>query len=394
MPPPAKIAVADELGVCEIPIPRGFRFFSGTDGFVDELVSWSPDEGNTVPSRYTLRLKRAASIGGLAVDEEGKPLAGVGIEFENLTRFEPRDESNPESPRIAYFVGYPTADDSPTAVTDKTGHWQIERFAREDIGHMMIHAACPGYIVNPPAGGSFPLQRGAGPEAEKQLLAGTYSFTLIRSLPLSGVIVDMNGDPVREASVRVGNASALGRANPRLPTTTTNQADGTFGIAGCIPGKNQVTVEAPGFARATQEVDLTSETAPLRLVLQPGKILRLRVLDTNGLPPARASVQVMSALGTFLTVLGSEADGRAVWRSSPEGELQIAVFIQGTLREATNLLVQANGEEQLVTLSPTAPTSSNSRGGQELAVSGTVTDAATRLPIPRFRVIRGSRAIF
>jgi RNA polymerase sigma factor (sigma-70 family) len=392
LPPPAKIAVADEHGVCEIPIPRQLAFFSGTDGFVDELVSWSPVDGNTVPSQYTLRLKRAASIGGLAADEEGKPVAGVGIEFENLTRFEPRDESNPESPTIAYYVGYPTPDDSPTAVTDATGHWHIARFAREDIGHMMIHATCPGYIVKPPSVASFPLLRGAGPEVEKQLLAGTYPFTLIRSLPISGVIVDMNGDPVREAIVRIGNSTELGRSNPHLHTTTTNQADGTFEITGCIPGTNQVTVVAPKFARTTQEVNLTSDTAPLRLVLQPGKVLRLRVLDSNGLPPAKARVRVTSSLGTLLTpILDSDADGRVVWESSPEGELQIAVVIQGMATVATNLLVQANGEEHLVTLPPTAPTSASSRAAQQTAVSGTVTDAATRLPIPRFRVIRGAR---
>ena len=415
LPLPAKIAVADERGVCEIPIAPNaagaFGFFSGTDGFVDEVLHWRPDIGSAMPSQYTLRLERAPSIGGLVVDEEGKPVAGAAIEFQNVTR-QKGDENSPEIPAISYWVGYPTVDGSPKAVTDATGHWHIARFAKEDIGRISIRATHPDYIVEP----QFMWMNGVGPEAEKQLLAGTYSYKLTHGMTLNGVIVGTDGHPVPGAKVTAFQ-SLLSSTNmlPRpllsmtqgrsptsfggmVPAETTNQADGTFSITGCRPGRNEMTVEARGFAYTKLEVNLTADTVPLRLVLQPGYVLRLRVVDTNGLPlPPRANpgVSIKTPSGTLLRAFSANTttDGRVLWESAPDRELPIDVRAQGQVL-VTNLLVQANGEEHLVTITPAAPSAVSAPAAPPLTVAGTVSDAATRQPIPRFRILTGSPAFF
>ncbi len=398
--PPTKIATADQFGVCEIhsmPGPRGgAQFFSGTDGFVDELVGWN----NALPSEFTLRLKRAAPIGGLVVDEDGKPVAGAAMEFQNVTRMQ-FNESSPETPHISYWVGYPTDDGSPKAVTDATGHWHIARFAPEDIGGISIRATHPDYIVEPQY--MWRGSAGAGPEQEKQLLAGTFLYKLTRGLTMSGVIVGVDGNPVPGAKLtvthRIVSAFALTQPLPSLargrgptsfggppPAITTNQPDGTFSIAGCRPGTNQLTIEAPGFAYVKNlEVNLATDSTPLRVILQPGFVLRLRVVGVNGqpvAPPANGPpaarhvfVRVDSSRGAFLQTLTAEDDGRVLWESAPERELRIGVRAGATrsspmpgprgqpnqlqtggqapgMTPITILVVQANGEEQLITLLP------------------------------------------
>jgi RNA polymerase sigma factor (sigma-70 family) len=395
--PQRLLATADEFGVCEIPLwqgtPGSFGFFSRTtNGFVDESVDWLPNQGEIIPSQFTLRLKRAASIGGLVVDEEGKPVAGATIEFEPQTRGDPEDR------HISYRLGFLTETGGPPAVTDADGRWHSEKVRREDVATLSIRAAHPDCIVQP----FFHVMNGEGPEAEKQKLAGTYLCRLTRGLPISGVIVDTDGHPLpgTEVTVRHPGAGYLpadnqGRfsmgAPAATPVATTNQADGTFRVTGCRPGTNEVTLEARGFAYTKLEVNLTADTTPLRLILQPGYILRLRVVDPNGLPPPRATVNALSPLGVLLRRLNYHDDGRVVWESAPDRELMINIRAQGLppaaeITVAAGLHVQANGEEQLVTLTPGQPFPALPR----VTISGTVSDAATRLPIPRFRLIYGA----
>jgi len=395
--PQKLLATADELGVCEIPMWQGapgpFGFFSRTtNGFVDESVDWLPNRGEIIPSQFTLRLKRAVSIGGLVVDEEGKPVAGATIEFEGQTRGDPEDR------HISYRLGFSTETGGPPAVTDAAGRWHSEKVQREDVATLSIRAAHPDYIVQP----FFHVMNGEGPEAEKQKLAGTYLYRLTRGLPISGVIVDTDGHPLPGTEVTVRHLGAAylptnnqGRfsmgAPAATPVATTNQADGTFRVTGCRPGTNEVAIEARGFAYTKLEVNLTADTAPLRLILQPGYILRLRVVDTNGLPPPRATVNALSPLGVLLRRLNYHDDGRVVWESAPDRELVINVRAQGLppaaeITVAAGLHVQANGEEHLVRLTPAQPSPALPR----VTISGTVSDAATHLPIPRFRLIYGA----
>lgn len=147
-------------------------------------------------------------------------------------------------------------------------------------------AAPVGPDSAPPSGG---LSDG---QVEDQLLAGAYVSHLGRAVTARGVVLDPDGQPVSGASVFVQSAlEGLHEDSPQGAATagaqqreTTTQADGSFSLAGCKPGKNFLTAKAKGFPAKSLEVELAQDSRPLNLTLQPGPALPLRVADKAGLP--------------------------------------------------------------------------------------------------------------
>src|SRR5262249_44198566 len=153
---------------------------------------------------------------------------------------------------------------------------------------------------------------------------------------------------------------------------TKTEADGTFHVAGCEPGKALLTAEAEGFAPSTLEVNLSSEAGAFRLTLQPGKSLRIRLLSRDGKPVAGATAWLDTfdrgpinedvkkqpiAQANFNGK--SDAEGRIVWNSAPDQELTFDFAATGFMR-VNDVKVQPDGREHVVTLPPA------------LAISGTV----------------------
>lgn len=136
-------------------------------------------------------------------------------------------------------------------------------------------------------------------------------------------------------------------------------------------------------------MNLAEQTEPLRLVLQPGKALRFRVVDLSGQPLANA----WFALDTFGGSRGqtdpsdvaqpqvefsgrADAEGRVVWEEAPDQELSFALAMPGYLRR-DDVRMPPSEQEHVVVLQPA------------LTIAGTVSDAATAKPISDFRILCG-----
>jgi RNA polymerase sigma factor (sigma-70 family) len=358
-------------GTCEVPVPDGTTeliLVSQIDGFADTRLKWDPDHGQVIPAQYTLRVARSVPIGGTVVDPDGNPVAGADVVFDNPWP-DPALDARIETDNF----GSPGV----TTTTDAQGRWQINRVGKGAIHFICGSASHPDYVDTPL------ISTSRDPIAEKQLLASTYVFSLRHAVAVRGVVQDSNGQPVPGAKVLVGR---LHFASSR---TTNSQPDGTFFVSGCEPGKNMVTAEAEGYAATTLDVDLADNSAPVQLVLRPGHMLKLKVVDTDGNPVPKASVWFDSdsfnhVNQTAPSPTRAQADfqrstdqnGLLEWDSAPDGDLTFAASATGYMNSGS-IQLRADGTEHLITLQP------------GLTISGTVTDGTTGQPIPRFRVITG-----
>ena len=221
-------------------------------------------------------------------------------------------------------------------------------------------------------------------EARTQLLAGTYVFTLRHGVVVRGLVTSPDGQALPDADVVVGNAPGeLGARKAK------SGSDGTFQVPGCQPGKNRITAEAKGYAAKSIGVELSdTNSGPFQVSLAPGKVLKLRVIDDDGNPVPQASVALLPR--PDLPMSGdpeptappirfnrqTDDQGRLKWDSAPDAELTFIVSAPGHMIKR-DVKVQPDGIEHAVTLGP------------GLAVWGTVRDATTGQPIPRFRIIAG-----
>ncbi|HWN95520.1 MAG TPA: sigma-70 family RNA polymerase sigma factor, partial [Methylomirabilota bacterium] len=353
-------------GICEVEFPREtttlLELTTRIDGFADTRLLWRPNRGEPIPASYTLRLARPAAISGRVVDADGQPVADAKVGFNHEE--DPIANSFPESHEFAWIE----------VLTDTDGGWSINRVGPEMIRRLYGSARHSEHV------GSGMLFVGQNLEAERQLRAGTHIFQLGRALTIRGVVVDSSGQPIADAQVLVGQRSESGRRETR------SAVDGTFAVNGCKPGKNLLSAEADGFAPATMEVEAAPDSEPFRIVLQPGRQLRLRIVDRDGQPipganlifdpPSRAGRAPAKAESQARFNKTVEQNGEVIWSNAPLGDLYFSVFGKGCM-ELRDAKVAAEESEHTFTMSPV------------LVVHGSVRDAETGEKIPRFRIVGG-----
>lgn len=355
-------------GVCDVPLLPQTTTLELTlhkDGFADTRLHWRPDRGEVIPQAYVVRFEQPVRIGGQVIDFEGRAVPDAKVGFNHQD--DPIAETRPESHEFGWIE----------VTTDAAGYWSINRIHPDMLRRIYGGARHPEYV------GAPVLFVGRDPSAEEQLREGTYVFQLGQAALVRGKVVDAAGQPIAGATVSVGHVGESGRREG----STSDQ--GEFSIAGCKPGRNLLTAEAPGYAATTERVQLSPTSEPFQLVLKPGKVLRLRVVDRAGDPiqganvwldtfgdpaplpnqPERVPVQAEFNART-------DSNGRVVWEKAPDQELEFDFGAKGFM-SLRDWKARPNNEEYVVTLSPA------------LTVSGTVRDAATGQPIPKFRMITG-----
>jgi RNA polymerase sigma factor (sigma-70 family) len=359
----------DRAGNCYIDIKRdsipNLDLTTRVDDFADTRLQWRPDHGEQIPANYTLRLIRPVAIGGSVVDADGQPVAGAKVGFNQED--DPAMLTLPENHEFTWIE----------VSTDTNGHWNINRIAPEMIHRIYGSASHPDHVE-----ADF-VKASRDKDAEKQLRAGGYVFHLGRAATVRGIVLDLNGAPIADAKVLVGKR---GVSDSRKGTSA---ADGTFEVRGCRMGTNYITAEADGFSATTMEVVLSEDSTPFKLMLQRGKVLRMRVVGRAGEPVAGANVWLNTfnqkpinapryGVTPVQANLANETDanGQMVWSNAPDGALEFDIAARGYMRKS-QIEVRPDGEEHLITLSPA------------LSISGAVTDAETGEPIPRFKLITG-----
>jgi RNA polymerase sigma factor (sigma-70 family) len=354
----------DAEGILRLQIPAGtigLRLVSQIEGFATTRLAWRQDRGETIPREYVLRVTPGVCLGGLVVDAGNRPLGNAKV---TIYSEEPTTSPRPE----CHVAGC-------AIQTDEAGRWKACRVAPELVRDLVLSATHPEFAF-----GSWLRVDNEG-EAEEQLRAGSYVFHLGAATGLAGVVVDPEGNPVAGATVRVGGLHDVGARSIRTGS------DGGFNLVGCPAGKVVLTGEADGFAPTSIPLVAATNAGPVRLVLSRGKSLTVRVVDRASNAVVNATIDVEPNLEapqpdwppvsqTFRQERHTDAQGLAFFPALPEYALWVGVNASGFIQQG-GLKASAGGPELVVTMLPV------------LVISGTVRDALTGEPIPKFRIRAG-----
>lgn len=240
--------------------PRSFNLSIKTPGYGPYWAEWSSEEHpQAIPTEFTAELEAGWSVGGIVVDEQGQPVAGVQVKPSISFKKRPGDEEH---------LGVGTR-----IKTDDAGRWRFDSVP-ESMSEVGVEVSHPNFA---------PLRR-ALTRAEFGLemdQAPTASITLPRGLTIAGHVSDADGNPIEGALLRTKFSNDIREAR--------TDADGNYRLAGCESRMTRLVVSAPGRATDMQVVRIDPGMRPVNFTMQPGGKVRIRVVDEQGqgIPKAR-----------------------------------------------------------------------------------------------------------
>jgi len=312
---------------------------------VPVYINWRGDKTDlALPAEKVLRFEPGVTIGGVVRDEAGGPVAGASV-----TVYAPPTESNQSN--YVFQLGYPK--------TDAEGRWHLDE-APAELAEVWARAEHPEY-------------REAGVKVSRDLDAVT---VMTRGLSVSGVVTDGEGRPVKGAKAVVG-ADVWG--SPEKPNDLTDE-QGKFTIRNCEAGPTIVTVQAEGFAPQFLDAKIGDKATPLAFRLEPGAVLRVRLVDVKGVPVAGAFIgpDTWRSHRSIMDRKDTDAQGLYEWRSAPHDAVLYYAGKSGYMTQRHLSLTAAEGVQTVVLYPP-------------LVASGGVTDAKTGEPLREFRVVQGQQ---
>ncbi|MDR1271262.1 MAG: redoxin domain-containing protein [Planctomycetaceae bacterium] len=360
---------ADENGVAVIPYKKeGMKYFSisvKTAGFTPFYAEWKEPERDPIPAEYTFRLDKAMSIGGVVLDDAGKPLAGVNVNFSFPWGIRQR---------IIHDHFHCTAE----RTTDQNGQWKYESFPIECLGRTetftLKHPDFQTLYKRIPVAQFKPN--------EKEEF--TASITMQKGITVAGNIIDTEGKPVVGAVVYGSNKT---RSNQ--PEKTATDEKGRFEFKNWIEAQGQyIIVRAKGFAPEMKDgIWVHPNMEPIGFTLKAGKTIRAKVVNTEGKPVPN----IWFALESWRTqrllsnaVMGgrkaTNAEGIFVWEDAPEDKVVFDLLPDHKERKYRTLRGQsvvAKDSEYEFIVQPL------------IKVSGNVFNAKTIEKISEFQIFKG-----
>jgi beta-lactamase regulating signal transducer with metallopeptidase domain/uncharacterized GH25 family protein len=314
--------------------------------YVPQYYHWTLSKTSTsVPGQITMSFKKGIIIGGQIQDTSGKPIVDAKVELSMLATL--ADNST------HFNLG--------TLKSDKAGHWQCD-VAPEDLSGVRISASHPNNIR-------------AGTEATLAMKEQKHVLILEQGAMVRGQVLDPQGQPVQGVNVSMGRMW-LDPNDPRAKT----DAKGQFVLKNCPLGQSAVTVQGESFAPQCQQVTVAKENPPLSFNLEPGAMLRGRVVDQQGKPMEGVDVyaDTWQDIRTLNFRTTTDKEGRFIWKNAPRDAVTFD-FLASGFKSDRDRLLKASDEEQTITLYP------------ELLVRGTVVDEETGKPIDKFQYCDGFR---
>jgi protocatechuate 3,4-dioxygenase beta subunit len=306
------------------------------DGYVPVGYGWGFDGGPEAPESPTLRLRRGTTMGGVVVDEAGRPVEGATV-LMSVTVDGVRvraDES----------TGYESYGEIPSR-TGPDGRWRSESVPPgvREVELRLIH---PDFVIDGYSSLRWPRRSpkvaALRDQSDRQVL--------LAGLRVEGRVVDEEGRPIAGARII---AATQGFASLGDDWCRPTDAEGRFHVQLSPGQKLFLTATARGRAWATQEVAAGPVRPAIEFRLSPAKRLRGRVIDPTGHPIDGARVHAMSiAPRSFISFdTWTDAEGRFKWEEAPDRAVPLYVTAEGYV-EGGPFWHSAGENEAAITLRP------------------------------------------
>jgi thiol-disulfide isomerase/thioredoxin len=359
-----------------------FRLWARKPGHVPLFAHWEEEDNpeTSLPAEFTFRLRPGTAIGGVVRDSEGQPIKGVVVEvmLESGGRGEGRS-----SPDMWLAAEDPRSHQVTSPITNEQGRWTLDNVPPGDDLKLRLKLNHPDYVSDPEWGS---MQDQQGVEL-KALRARTAAITMRGGIVATGTVSDSQGKPIAGAVVVRGDHPYWEVGSQEVRTDD----HGHYRLPPLPSGKVSVTAIAPGWMPALAKADIRQGMGPVDFRLQPGKDLRIRIIDQAGKPIEGVNVSINKWRGgeslynhkhpnVVDTLIPDEADGSGVyhWAWAPDDRVTYQFSKEGYVTHVE--VLTASASEQTVTL-PKA-----------LRISGKVTDRAgrpikgvTAIPVLEFR---------
>jgi peroxiredoxin len=329
------------------------RVYADCKGYVPQQIHLFIPSYSEESDRLLFRMEKGTTIGGRVLDQHGKPVGGASV-CVNVGKDYPRSRQwlNPNSDSVK---------------TDAEGRWS---FPNVPAHGLRVHLAAYHHECL----GDKPFYDYTDPVMPESVLHdGSAVLRLERGTPIEGTVVAPDGKPVADAEVIYGDARQFDYN--RIPPVQTD-ARGKFRL-GIKPGvASSLTIKAPGFGPARQALRVGSEPQQLTIALPAGRTIRGRLVDTTGKPISMGTLQVTSW-----------RDSKALSETLDTGWFAWFAWADAPSDEVTFHVSAIGYPEKDVTLGPGVHTIVL---GQRTTVRGTVVDATTGRPIPKFSVTQAT----
>lgn len=349
---------------------KGRFTFTVTSPESRSLFAESPAQGSfgrlyTPPGDdLVLELQPGIHLHGTVRDEEGRSIPGALVKTLRL--------GGEMSPQLS-------------AVTDSAGRYRLgplepmefvdmEAFAK---AHPKSHGTPPRREVSVEAAhylDDFKLHEG-GTETTP------IDFTLKRATTVDGVVVDAEGNPLRNVSVMLAvRIDGEGEPTYQHGEATVSDAAGRFSVDISREGEGWIDAESEDFTM--DSVDIPVPSRGVRLVLQRRPTLPGRVVDAAQKPLPGVSVYLyVEGVSSISGMESSDDEGRFVFKDLAPGRytLKASIWVGGN---GTEQLLSQNVEVREGDASDTVVL----RLEEGRALHGVVVDIAGR-PLPDVKVL-------
>jgi len=357
----------DTGGQCKITIGEAnyLAITAKKDGFVPMTLSYRKNENITsIPNSYILALEKGSSISGFVKNEEEEPIEGANVSFMIF------GSSKTESVALRDHI----------VRTDSEGYWQCD-IVPAKTDSIRIEVSHPDYMSVTIDIGSIKrlMWYGAGADqpqihtmSVKSLLSMTGVVTMKRGLTVTGIVLDPNGKPIKDASVIQG-PSMYNNA-----TRTKTDADGRFSFTQVPPENIILTAQANGYAPDLKEISFHKDMPLVEFRLESGHTIRGRVVDSENRPIKDADVGTNSWRGYMTIQMGIKTDSQGYFEFNDAPKDKVLFSISKEDYMSINFYPMSPAEDEYVIILY-----------KHLQISGKVIDADSNKPVNNFQLIPG-----